>query len=104
MTRATWKRTERAVADRLGGQRVPVSGRARGDAPDIRHPLLSLEVKHRKSLPAWLLNAMQQAVAYADPEQIPVAVLHQHGSRHDTDLCVMTLADLAALHKHKESK
>jgi hypothetical protein len=37
-----WKRTERSIATRLGGQRVPVSGRARRDAPDIAHPRLAL--------------------------------------------------------------
>ena len=81
----------------LGGQRVPDSGRARGDAPDIAHLRLSIECKHRKSLPAWLLDAMAQAVACAGPEQIPVAILHEHGSRHDGDLCVVRLADLRAL-------
>ncbi len=33
-----WKATERRVAALLGGRRVPVSGRGRGDAPDIAHP------------------------------------------------------------------
>ena len=92
---ATWKGTERAVNGRLGGARVPVNGR-RGQ-PDIAHPRLALEVKHRKALPAWLQGAMRQATACAGPEQIPVAVLHEHGSRHDGDLCVLRLADLTAL-------
>jgi hypothetical protein len=97
MSRNTWKNTERMIAARLGGQRVPVSGRARGDAPDIAHPLLSLEVKHRKRLPDWLHQAMAQAVACADPDHIPVAILHEYGSRHAADLCVVTLADLESL-------
>lgn len=97
MSRETWKRTERAVAGRLGGQRVPVSGRARGDAPDVAHPRLAIECKHRNSLPSWLIDAMAQAEACANPEQIPVAILHAHGARHDADLCVLRLADLAAL-------
>lgn len=97
MSRQTWKATERALAARLGGQRVPVSGRARGDAPDIAHPRLSIECKHRQSLPAWLRGTMAQAVACAGPDQIPVAILHEHGSRHDGDLCILRLADLAAV-------
>jgi hypothetical protein len=97
MSRPDWKRTERSVAARLGGQRVPVSGRARGDAPDIAHPRLALEVKHRKTLPAWLLAAMRQVDACAEPAQTPVAVLHQYGSRHAHDLCVLWLADLQSL-------
>ena len=51
-----WKQTERKVAALLGGQRVPVSGRGRGDAPDIDHTWLAVEVKDRASLPAWLLS------------------------------------------------
>ncbi len=97
MSRQTWIATERALAARLGGQRVPVSGRARGYAPDIAHPRLSLEVKHRASLPAWLHDAMVQAVACVGPGQTPVAILHEHGSRHDGDLCMVRLRDLAAL-------
>jgi len=37
MSRATWKRTERSIAGIIGGERVPVSGRQRGDQPDVRH-------------------------------------------------------------------
>src|SRR5687768_7317958 len=97
MSGTAWKRTERAIAGRLGGQRVPVSGRARGDAPDIAHSRLSIECKHRKTVPAWLREAMAQAVAAARDDQIPVAILHEQGRRHDGDLCVLRLADLAAL-------
>ncbi len=42
-----WKATERKIAALLGGRRVPVSGRGRGDAPDIARPWLALEVKDR---------------------------------------------------------
>jgi hypothetical protein len=97
MSRQTWKATERAIAGRLGGQRIPVSGRAHGDAPDIAHPRLSIECKHRKTLPAWLHEAMARAVAAAGENQIPVAILHEAGIRHDGDLCVLRLADLATL-------
>jgi hypothetical protein len=38
----------------LGGQRMPVTGRQRGDTLDsIEHEALSIEVKSRKALPAW---------------------------------------------------
>jgi hypothetical protein len=97
MSRNTWKNTERAIAARLGGQRVPVSGRARGDAPDVAHPRLSLEVKHRRHLPDWLHQAMAQADACAGPGQIPVAILHEHGARHDADICIVALRDLVSL-------
>ena len=38
----------------LGGQRMPVTGRQRGDTLDnIEHEALSIEVNSRKALPAW---------------------------------------------------
>jgi len=93
----TWKRTERAVAALLDGQRVPVSGRSRGDAPDIEHPILSIEVKHRQTIPVWLLEAMKQAKAASRDGQVPVAIIHHHGARHDDNLCVVRLVSLATL-------
>ena len=34
---------------------------------------------------------------YAGPEKIPVAILHEHGTRHGGDLCVLRLNDLRVL-------
>ena len=93
MTDRAWKRSERAVASALGGRRVPVSGRARGDVPDVAHPWLSVEVKHRKSLPAWILDAMSQARAAARSDQLPCAILHESGRRHDDNLVLVRLGD-----------
>jgi len=89
----TWKRTEREIAKLLGGRRVPVTGRQRGDAPDIEHPWLSIEVKHRKTVPAWLLDAIDQAEASNTGEQLPVVVLHPHGKRHADNLVIIRLGD-----------
>lgn len=88
-----WKRTERTIAQRLCGERVPITGRVRGSAPDVRHPWLSVEVKHRKALPGWLRDAMSQAVAALRGQQLPVVVLHQAGSRHDDDIVCVRLRD-----------
>jgi len=96
-THAPWKRVETAIAARLGGERIPVSGRQRGDQPDIRHDTLSVEVKLRGSLPGWLTDAMNQATAASRDGRIPLVVLHPKGGRHADDLCVLALADLAAL-------
>lgn len=55
-----------------------MSGRQRGDAPDIAHDYISFEVKHRASLPNWLNDAMDQAVASMRTRwQIPAVVLHE---------------------------
>ncbi|GIV61536.1 MAG: hypothetical protein KatS3mg044_0402 [Rhodothermaceae bacterium] len=59
MPEKTWKAVERKVAERLGGRRVPVTGRSRGDAPDVAHAWLSIEIKHRARLPAWIEDAMR---------------------------------------------
>ncbi len=68
-----------------------MSGRGRGDQPDIAHPWLSLEVKDRATLPAWLLDALAQAEASAQPAQLPVVVLHRAGDRHHSALVVLRL-------------
>lgn len=94
MGEATWKRTERAVAGRLGGRRVPVSGR--GGGPDVEHSWLAIEVKSRRKLPQWLQKAMDQALAAARLSQLPVVVLHEHGQRHLNDLVLMRLHDFEA--------
>jgi hypothetical protein len=88
-----WKQTETKVAAALGGRRVPVTGRNRGDAPDIKHDWLCPEVKHRETIPAWLHDAMAQALAAAAPEQLPIVVLHQSGERHENDYVVIRLGD-----------
>lgn len=90
-----WKACERAVARLLGGERVPVNGRIRGSAPDISHERLSLEVKSRKSVPAWLTEALQQATASSRDGRLPVAVIHEQGGPYADALCVMRLADFA---------
>jgi len=92
-----WKQAERQVARIVGGRRVPVSGRTRGDAPDIDHPRLAIEVKHRRKVPEWILDAMNQAEQSAILDQIPVVVLHESGQRYKQSLCVLRLEQLLRL-------
>ncbi|QXD17021.1 hypothetical protein GQ464_008840 [Rhodocaloribacter litoris] len=96
MPEKTWKAVERAVAARLNGRRVPVTGRSRGDAPDVDHDWLAIEIKHRTRLPAWIEDALRQAEAAAREDQLPVAILHQKGRDHGKDLVVLRLADFEA--------
>jgi hypothetical protein len=95
MTR--WKATEREVASLTGGRRVPVSGRGRGDQPDIEHPRFSFEVKDRKELPRWLLDALAQAEAARRDGKTAVVVLHQRGQRHASNLVLLRLSDFLRL-------
>ncbi len=76
-----WKLCECRVAELLGGVRIPVSGRGRGDNPDVDHPELSVEVKSRKKLPEWISKAMKQAEDSAAGGKLPVVVLHQDRMR-----------------------
>lgn len=94
-----WKHAERRIAAALGGKRVPVSGRGRGDAPDIEHPSLSIEVKSRRTLPTWLGDALHQAEASSTGDRIPVAVLHQDRARYRDALVVLRLEDFAGIQR-----
>ena len=106
-----WKAVERRIAKYLGGERVPITGRQRGSAPDIKHEWLSIEVKQRDSLPAWVHDAMDQAEKSAlnlmhpgrfneqgfalvsISRQLPVVILHQTGKRIEDDYVVLRLED-----------
>ena len=79
MADKAWKAWERKIAKYIGGERVPVTGRARGSAPDIDHAWMSIEVKLRKSLPKWQHDAMAQAIASAQGNQSPVVIMAESG-------------------------
>lgn len=90
---STWKAVERQIATILGGERVPITGRIRGSAPDIAHEWLSIEVKHRKKLPDWLKDAMDQAQQSNPGGQLPVVILHEHRMPFGDSLVQMKLSD-----------
>ncbi len=76
-SRGRWKQVEREIAADFGGRRVPVSGRQRGDAPDIDHPLYSIEVKAgATALSATKIRqAQDQAQASAAKDgKLPISV------------------------------
>jgi len=87
---AIWKQVERAVARRLGGQRLGCTGLA---TPDVQSDWLTVEVKTRKRLPRWLVEALAQACIAAEDGHLPLVVLHEVGQRHDDDLVLLRLAD-----------
>ncbi len=92
-----WKQAERRIAAILGGWRVPVSGRGRGDNPDIEHPALSVEVKARANFPAWLEDALRQAELSATDGKTPAVVLHQDRRKYPDALVVLRLSEFAEL-------
>ncbi len=80
--RATWKASERRMAAILGGQRVPVSGRERGFAPDIDGVTVAgrrLAIEHKygaRLLSSRIIHALDQAeAAMRSPEDVPVVTL-----------------------------
>lgn len=75
-----WKQCERRVAKYIGGTRIPITGRQRGDAADIDHAWLSPEVKYRKQLPEWIKDAMRQAKASARSNQTPIVIICEKGA------------------------
>lgn len=99
-TRSRWKQFERSVAAYLGGERIPVTGRTRGWAPDVRHPWMAIEVKTRLHLPIFLDGAMDQArkaaawfVKRGEGERLPVVIIQAKGSPIGKALIVMELGD-----------
>ena len=90
---STWKGVERAIGRVVGGTRVPVSGRQRGATPDIACDRLAPEVKHRKSLPGWLHDAMDQAQKSKRGEQLPIVVLHGKNMPYTSSMVLIRLDD-----------
>ncbi len=87
-----WKACERRVAHILGGRRTGPSGRT---GPDVVSDWLSVEVKTRRHLPAWLLAALQQARTGCPESRLPLVILHRVGGRHEDDLVILGLGDFA---------
>ena len=94
----TWKKFERWVgsfSSELGDQalRVPVTGRTRGDSPDVTSDYLSVECKYRKQIPLWIKDAMAQAVASSRKGKTPVVFLKEKGVSFDETLIIFRAKD-----------
>lgn len=84
----SFKNTERAVAKSLKAKRTGHLGIA-----DVQNDWLSAECKHRKELPTWMTDAMSQARTHAREGQLPVVILHKHGTKHVENLVLLTFGD-----------
>ncbi|NGX46223.1 MAG: hypothetical protein K940chlam2_01410 [Chlamydiae bacterium] len=91
ISRVKGKNTELAIA------KIMKAKRNHFEAEDLRHPILSIEVKHRKKLPVLITKFMGQAVAACSDEKIPCVVMHEGGAHHTDDLVIMRLYDLEDL-------
>lgn len=95
MRNSTWKHVERQIAKELNGERVPITGRTRGATPDIKHDKYSIEVKHKKELPAWIKDAMDQAEqANVSGDKLPIVILHEKYVKYADSLVLIRLKDL----------
>ena len=91
---SNWKNVERKLAELLNGKRVPITGRARGSTPDIAHDKYSIEVKHRKALPEWIKDAIDQAeAANVSEDKLPIVILHEKNSKFDNSIVIIRLKD-----------
>lgn len=91
ISRTRGKKTELAIAKIMGAKRNHF------EAEDLNHPILSIEVKHRKKLPVVIKSFMGQAVAACPEGKIPCVVMHEGGSLHTYDIVLMRLYDLEDL-------
>lgn len=79
-----WKKVERKVARILGCKRIPVGSLGK---PDIESTFICGEVKSRKNLPQWQVEALRSAQAKAKPKQFPLVVLWEKGADDGILLC-----------------
>lgn len=84
MAEKPWKRVERKAARVLGCKRIPVGSLGK---PDIESTFICGEVKSRKNLPQWQVEALRSARHKAKTGQFPLVVLWQHGENDGILLC-----------------
>ena len=85
-----WKQGEREMRKALHLERDVHLGE---EGADGRNEWLVVELKCRKKLPAWIIAAVMQAIERSTPSQLPIAILHEKGTRHSIDLVVMVRED-----------
>jgi len=89
----TWKAFERRVAQRTGGERIPVSDRR--TPLDVKHPYLGIECKYRKKISKFIKDSMDQAIRGSGDDLIPTVIL---GEYNNPDmLALVRLPDLLNL-------
>ena len=97
---STWKHCERMIAKLLGGERTGCNGESRRD---VEHPRWSIEVKHRKSLPEWLHDAMNQAILEAE-HRVPLVVLHEKQMKYEDSYILLKLKDFKEITDEQQER
>jgi hypothetical protein len=83
------KKTERAVAERIGGVCVGILGKE-----DIQVSDWSVEVKHRKVFAGE--KFLLQSERNCPKGKTPIVIVHLHGKEHSKDIVMMRLRDWEA--------
>ena len=96
----TGKNCERMIAKLLGGERTGCNGESRRD---VEHPRWSIEVKHRKSLPEWLHDAMNQAILEAE-HRVPLVVLHEKQMKYEDSYILLKLKDFKEITDEQQER
>lgn len=80
------KRTEKAIAKRIGGKRIGILGKS-----DVEHACFSFEVKSRKKFVAekWMLQAERNC----EEGKTPAVIVHILRLQHKNDLVIIRLKD-----------
>ena len=92
ISRTRGKNIELAIA-----REIPGASRNHFEAEDLRHPILSIEVKHRKSMPKILLGWLSQCLKAAEDDKIPVLVVHEAKLKYEDALACMSVKSLRRL-------
>ena len=85
-----WKKAERVICRMFGGTRRGPMGR--GEC-DCYHDWLSIEIKCRDKMPAYILEWMEQAEANAEPGKLPLVVWHKVGALYMDSLVFLRAVD-----------
>ena len=64
-------------------------------AEDLRHPILSIECKHRTKIHKYFHDWIAQSQAAAAKGKLPIVVAHEHGTFHKDDIVIINLKDFA---------
>jgi hypothetical protein len=95
--RGTWKAYETRVAKDLGGRRIPVTGIDRHGA-DVECPLFNVQIKLRRSLPAWLFDWLGGICSTTPEGKVGILILRKPRQEDNDALVVLRYRDWIQLH------
>jgi hypothetical protein len=98
--KSRWKDRERVVARALGTERIANNGTGQHDIfCQLWGIAFSIEHKSKESLPAWLTDAMAQAVRNSPADHVPIVALSAGAGpgKPNHRYLVVRLSDVEAL-------